>query len=250
MPIILERRHRLLHMRAPLERNCGQSKFHCVHTGPSVNSRIRNQIRKTSWPQVWENSRKENIIWSIIWKRDASRSSQGSMIVSCEIMLSANGCSKTIEMMFVVNGTILQKKITPFECQNQNIFITDKTGGSLSVKSRDTGGPLRDRSDFNQALSKLNRLHRESGKQQLRSMPYWKCSRNGTLHRVLLPPGGNGANPGGLPENSKKNNKRGLRSNGATCGSQIFGENLRRMAFTNSFYFVTDRSFTADGGLL
>ena len=30
----------------------------------------------------------------------------------------------------------------------------------------------------------------------------------------------------------------------------MFGENLRRMNFTSSFYFVTDWSFTADGGLL
>ena len=59
-----------------------------------------------------------------------------------------------------------------------------------------------------------------------------------------------GANPGGLPENSKKVNKRGLFSIGATRYSQYFGENLRRMAFTDSFYFVTDRSFTADVGLL
>ena len=41
-------------------------------------------------------------------------------------------------------------------------------------KSGDTGGPLRNRSDFNQALSTLNRLHRESGGQQVRPMPYWK----------------------------------------------------------------------------
>ena len=47
------------------------------------------------------------------------------MIVSYEIMFSASGCSKTIEMkMFVVNGTILQKKIT-----------TGKIGGSLSISS-------------------------------------------------------------------------------------------------------------------
>ena len=45
-------------------------------------------------------------------------------------------------------------------------------------------------------------------------------------------------------------NKRGLWSNGATCCLQIFCENLRQIAFTISFYFVTDRSFTADGGLL
>ena len=41
-------------------------------------------------------------------------------------------------------------------------------------KSGNTTEPLRKRSDFNQALSTLNRLHRESGGQQLRPMPYWK----------------------------------------------------------------------------
>ena len=43
---------------------------------------------------------------------------------------------------------------------------------------------------------------------------------------------------------------KGLRSNGAARCLQIFDENLRRMAFTNLFYVVADRSFTADGGLL
>ena len=33
---------------------------------------------------------------------------------------------------------------------------------------------MRKRSDFNQALSALNRLHREVGGRQLRPMPYWK----------------------------------------------------------------------------
>ena len=40
-------------------------------------------------------------------------------------------------------------------------------------KSGDTG-PLRNRSDFNQALSTLNRLHRESGERPLRPLPYRK----------------------------------------------------------------------------
>ena len=45
------------------------------------------------------------------------------MIVSCEIMFFVNVCSNMIEMkMFVKNGTILQNKISPIECQNQNIF--------------------------------------------------------------------------------------------------------------------------------
>ena len=76
------------------------------------------------------------------------------MIDSCEIMFSVNECSKTIEMkMFVVNGTILQNKITPIECQNQNTFTTGKIGGSLSISRETTTEPMRKRSDFNQALS-------------------------------------------------------------------------------------------------
>ena len=48
----------------------------------------------------------------------------------------------------------------------QNRWISlNKSGGT---------GPLRNRSDFNEALSTLNRLHREFGGQRLRPMPYWK----------------------------------------------------------------------------
>ena len=41
-------------------------------------------------------------------------------------------------------------------------------------KSGNTTEPLRKRSDFNQALSTLNRLHREAGGRQPRPTPYWK----------------------------------------------------------------------------
>ena len=102
--IILEWRHRLLHMRASLERNSGQSKFHCVYAGISFNSRICNQEGKTLWPQIWETSRKQRISpGPIIWKRNALKDkSKESMIYSCEIMLSVNGWSKTLEMKMLV----------------------------------------------------------------------------------------------------------------------------------------------------
>ena len=55
------------------------------------------------------------------------------MIVSCEIMILANVCPNMLAMKkFVSKGTILQNKISPIECQNQNIFNKDKIGGSLS----------------------------------------------------------------------------------------------------------------------
>ena len=44
---------------------------------------------------------------------------------------------------------------------------------SLSKAGNDTQ-PVRRRSDFNQALSTLNRLHQEAGGQQLGPVPYWK----------------------------------------------------------------------------
>ena len=141
MPITLELRHRLLYMRASLERNSGQSKFHCIHTGPSCNSRIRNQEGKTSWPQIWESSRKQRIYYLAhnLKKRCKKRDFTGIHDrFLAEIMFSANGCSNTIEMkMFVVNGTILQMKITPIESQNQNTYTTSKSGGSPS-RSRET----------------------------------------------------------------------------------------------------------------
>ena len=131
LSIILGWRHCLLHLRASLERNTGQSKFHCVYAGLSFNSRIRNQEGKTSWPQMWETSRKQRIFQAHNLSKDNSKE---SMIDFCEIMFSVNGWFNTIEMKkFVVHGTFLQNNITPTECQMQNAFTTGKIGWSLSI---------------------------------------------------------------------------------------------------------------------
>ena len=44
----------------------------------------------------------------------------------------------------------------------------------ISLNNSRTSGPLKNRSDFNDALTTLSRLHQESGEQQLRPMPFWK----------------------------------------------------------------------------
>ena len=81
--------------------------------------------------------------------------------------------SNMIEMKkFASKWTILQTRISLITWRNQNIFDTNRIGGSLK-KSGNTG-PLRNRSDFNEALSTSNRLHQESGERQLRPMPFWK----------------------------------------------------------------------------
>ena len=44
----------------------------------------------------------------------------------------------------------------------------------ISLNKSGNTGPLRNRSDLNEALSTSNRLHQESGERQLRPMPCWK----------------------------------------------------------------------------
>ena len=95
----------------------------------------------------------------------------------------------------------------------------------MSGKTR----PVRNRSDFAEALTKLHRLHQESGEQQLRPVPFWKyqrwhqssssssswwqdshrflpgITRNG-IRRLLHPAhlGGSGTIPGWAHDNNKK----------------------------------------------
>ena len=172
------------------------------------------------------------------------------MIVSCEIIFSVNGCSKTVEMKkFVVHGTFLQKKITPTECQNQNTFTTGKIGGSLSISQETL------QNQWENVLTSTKRcLHWTVYTEKLEddnSSPFLTGSTNNRdQHRVLPPPGGNGANAGGLPKNSKKVKKVDYDRTDRRVVYRSLAKTLRQMAFTNSFYFVTDRSFTADGGLL
>ena len=78
---------------------------------------------------------------------------------------------------------------------------------------------------------------------------------SGTHHRVLPPPGGNGENPGGLPKNSKKVNKRACMERFTIEGDDLLFTDLWRKPQTNGsheliLFFVADGSFTADGGLL
>ena len=118
----------------------------------------------------------KNTIWPIICKRDASEeNSQGSMIfflrdhVFRERMLENNRdddvCRKWDDL--AEEDHTYRMSESEYFHYKQNWWI------SLN-KSGNTTEPMRNRSDFNQALSTLNRLHREAGGRQLRPTPYWK----------------------------------------------------------------------------
>ena len=120
---------------------------------------------------------KETIILPIIWERDTSRGIlKGFTIVSWKIPYFVNLNSNMIELKSVSRWTRTRGKISPIIWRKQSTFDTERIGGSLSINLEKTG-PVRDRSDFNEALSTLHHLHQESGEQQLRPVPFWKHQR-------------------------------------------------------------------------
>ena len=109
---------------------------------------------------------------------------------------------------------------------------------------------LRHRSDFKQALSTLQRLQQEAGGEP--HVPTYSYKHNnGSWHRVHLLHGGIGKAPGGLLAIQKvKEEARQILSERCDPLLKVFWRKPSTMAFTSSIYFVTDGSFTADGGLL
>ena len=56
----------------------------------------------------------------------------------------------------------------------------------ISLNKSGNTGPLRNRSDFNEALSTLNRLHQESGERQLRPTPFLEVSTMAPIIEFFL----------------------------------------------------------------
>ena len=223
MPFVLESRHRLLHLRASLETKWSQSRapfnVHWIFSQFKIMSLRRDDLMAID---VGKLKNKETIMLPKIWERDASRGVfRGFTIASWKILNFVNLNSDMIELKKSVSRwTNLRRKISPII--RKNWWISLNNSGKT--------GPVRDRSDFNDALTTLNRLHHESGEQQL---------SNGTNHRVLPPVGGNGAILGGVHNNSKNVDKWGcMQSDLIQRGNPlfaVFGYNLRRATF--NFWF-------------
>ena len=152
---------------------------------------------------------------------------------------------------FVVHGTFLQEQDHTYRMSEAEYFhYTQNCWISLNKSGNNTNQWENFLTSTKRFLH-LKRLHREAGGQQLGPIPYWKY-KDGDRHRVLPPPGGNGANPGGLPKNSKKVNKEAKQRLSIELGNPC----CRTLAKTSDEWlsrvhvFFTARSFTADGGLL
>ena len=242
-------------MRASLERNCGQSTFHCIYDGPPEYVIKKGRPHDHRYGKTPE--KKEYHLAHDLKKRCIKRRFTGihdRFLRDPDFRRSMLEHDRDEDVCLKWDDLAEQD----FTCRmTESEYFAYRQNWWISLnESGDTGGPSRKRSDFNQALSTLNRLHQESGGRQLRPMPYWKHQQR---HQRVLPPlGGNGVDPGGLPKNSKKVNVRGRmqrfmieRSNPLSTDLCLkpSNERLSRIYFV-VLYFVADRSFTADGGLL
>ena len=83
-------------------------------------------------------------------------------------------CSVMIEMkMFCLKwDDLADKDFSHYMTESE--YFRYKQNKWISLNKSGNTGPLRNRSDFNEALSTLNRLHQESGERPLRLMPFWK----------------------------------------------------------------------------
>ena len=195
----------------------------------------------------------DNIIWLTNRGRDAKRkSSKESMTDSYEIMNSVSEWLNIIEMKkFVDDGMFLQMKITLIICLKKNTSTSRTNGGSIS-RSRvltpyhweNVLISSKHCLPWNVYTKKLEKNH---------SCPFIPTSTNNGRHRVRPLHGGNGKIPGCLLKKNSESQGRGKQSLGNERGDPSLTSIWRKpqkMAFKNSSYSVTDRSFTADGGLL
>ena len=82
----------------------------------------------------------------------------------------------------------------------------------ISLNNSGRSGPLKDRSDFNDALTTKKTVYTNKLENDNSGQCHSGSINTGTNHRVLPPVGGNGAIPGGAHNNSKK-----VRTNEHTC---------------------------------
>ena len=170
MPVILERRHRLLHMRASLERKCSQPRCHPIYIGPSLNSEGRpHGHRYGKTPQQREYHQAHNLK-----KRCIKRSYQGihdPFLTDPEFRASQLEHDGDEEVCIKMDD-LADKDFSHYMTKSE--YFRYKQNWWISVKKSGNTGPWRNRSDFNEALSTLNLLHQESGERPLRPMPFWK----------------------------------------------------------------------------
>ena len=144
---------------------------------------------------------------------------------------------KIIEMKkFFDDGMFLPMKIT------LNTSTTRTNGGSIPISRVLTPYHWEKRSDFKQVLSTLERLQQEAGREQFAPTPYWKNKQWKSAS----------SSSSTLWEHCQKVKERQAKSGEWTVRPVVnrILDKTSDVRLSRFFYFVTDRAFTADSGLL
>ena len=113
---------------------------------------------------------KENIMLPIISERDASRGFFKG--IHDRFLNDPEFRTSQLEHDRTEDGRACAKKFSYHMTQAE--YFRYRKNWWISLGNSGRSGPLKDRSDINDALTTLNRLHQESGERQLRPMPFWK----------------------------------------------------------------------------
>ena len=153
---------------------------------------------------------KKTIIFPVIWERDASRKAlKGFTIDSRKISNFVNLNSNMIELKKSASRwTRTRRKISPIEWRKMSTFDFKKNWW-ISLNNSGKAGPVRDRSDFNDALTSKTVYTKNLEKNNSGQFNSGNTS-NGTHLRVLHPAGGNGTFPGGAHDNKKESPRMSL----------------------------------------
>ena len=133
---LLESRHRLLHLRATLERKWSQPRHSSMDIRSSFNSKSMSSRRSDLMAIVMGRLKsKKTIILPIIWERDASKGVlKAFTIVSRTIQHFVNRYSELIELKkYASRWTRTRRKISPIACRKTRPLDTNRIGGSLST---------------------------------------------------------------------------------------------------------------------
>ena len=180
MPSLLESRHRLLHLRASVERKWSQPRYPSMDIGSSLNSELCHSEGATSFPSIWDH------IAHNLRKRCIKRGFEGIHDRFQKILHFENLNSKLIELKKSVSRwTTTRRRISPIEWRKMSTFDTKRIGGSLSTSLEKSDrweivltSTMRwpHHTVFTKNLEKNNSRQLHSGN-----------TSNGTHHRVLHP---------------------------------------------------------------
>ena len=117
---------------------------------------------------------KEITILRIIWERCSKRHFHGihrRFVNGPEFRASQLEHDRDEEVCIKMDE-LAQKGFSHHMTQAE--YFRYKRNWWISLNNSRTSGPLKNRSDFNEALSTLHHLHQEFGERQLRPAPSWK----------------------------------------------------------------------------